>query len=90
MPPFNSLRCTRLNHHSTPAAHTLFSQITSGDPKTKALVAESDENNASAAEQQAVPVPYSYPKFHIAFCFASCFLSMQLSSWLERCSNTYI
>lgn len=26
---------------------------------------------------------YSYPKFHIAFCFASCFVAMQLSSWLE-------
>jgi hypothetical protein len=36
---------------------------------------------------KAAAVPYSYPKFHIAFCFASCFLSMQLSNWMERCIN---
>ncbi len=90
MPPYNFLRSTLLSTIQLPAAHTLFSQITSDDPKSKALVAVSDENNASAAEQQAVPVPYSYPKFHLAFCFASCFLSMQLSSWLERCSHTNV
>lgn len=37
----------------------------------------------SASEPETTPVPYSYPKFHIAFCFASCFVAMQLSSWLE-------
>lgn len=35
------------------------------------------------SESRGETTPYSYPKFHVAFCFASCFLSMQLSSWLE-------
>lgn len=35
------------------------------------------------AEPEDAPVPYSYSKFHVAFCFASCFVAMQLSSWLE-------
>lgn len=46
---------------------------------------ELPDRNASVIvpEPDAAPVPYSYPKFHVAFCFASCFVAMQLSSWLE-------
>ena len=74
-----------------PFIFTLYPQITSDDPKAKALVEVNSENDPASSEQlaegesQAAPVPYSYPKFHLAFCFASCFLSMQLSNWLERC-----
>lgn len=35
------------------------------------------------SEPEITPVPYSYAKFHVAFCFASCFVAMQLSGWLE-------
>jgi hypothetical protein len=76
-----------------------FFQITS-DAQTKSDVSMSQENNATRAayrqdadsaqqlvehESKGEATPYSYPKFHVAFCFASCFLSMQLSNWLERC-----
>ena len=27
---------------------------------------------------EITPVPYSYAKFHVAFCFASCFVAMQV------------
>ncbi len=76
-----------------------FFQITSAN-QSKNGVSMSKENDATQAayrrdvtlseqlvESKEEAAPYSYPKFHIAFCFASCFLSMQLSSWVERCTQ---
>jgi len=66
-------------------------QVTEGMTKsTKAGAAATafqrdEEAHTEAPASDDLPVPYSYPKFHVAFCFASCFVSMQLSNWLELC-----